>query len=63
MSLEAWGDCDPAADQPMRECRICDGSGEVQEVRDSLLVCYVCAHCHGAGEVPDEYDPLPDDVI
>lgn len=63
MSLEAWGDCDPAADQPMRECRSCNGSGEIQYSRDGLLICFPCSHCYGTGEVPIEYDPLPDDVI
>lgn len=53
MSLEAWGDENPAFNGPMKRCGNCDGSGEVQVIRDSLLVCSECPHCNGSGEVED----------
>lgn len=55
MSLDAWGD-EGWIGNPLVECRICDGSGEVQEVIDSLLVCHECPHCQGLGERESE-DP------
>jgi len=65
MSLEAWGDCDPAADQSMRVCPACEGDGAEFFLNQETGVTEPeqCSRCNGTGEVPDECDPLPDDVI
>ena len=63
MNLEAWGDENPMDAGPWRDCKTCDGSGELQTVFDSLLMCWECPHCHGSGQVPDEYEPWEDDYL
>lgn len=55
MSLEAWGDENPMDSGPWRDCPDCDGSGE--------LISTECKRCYGTGQIYDEYEPLPDDVI
>lgn len=63
MSLEAWGDENPAANDPTRDCPDCDGSGEIQWIEDDLLHVRACTRCDGTGCVPDEYEPLEDDML
>ena len=55
MSLEAWGDCDSAAEQPMRECGYCHGLGDI-----GIDWYWRCPNCKGTGEVPDVGEPLDD---
>lgn len=64
MSLEAWGDENPADRGPWRDCPDCDGDGELQGFDNEDRVIYLeCPRCYGSGQILDEYDPLPDDVI
>lgn len=56
MSLEAWGDENPAANDPVRDCPDCGGSGEIQWIERTV-------RCDGTGSIPDEYEPIEGDVI
>lgn len=59
MSLEAWGDENPAANDPVRDCPDCGGSGEIQWIERTGK----CVRCDGTGSIPDEYEPVEGDVI
>lgn len=63
MSLEAWGDENPATNDPVRDCPECDGSGEIQWSTDGILRTCDCPNCDGSGLVLDEYEPMEDDVL
>ena len=67
MSLEAWGDEDPNANWPQRTCPDCDGTGNQVRVTGNgehgQCEQESCDRCNGTGEIDDEYEPLPDDVI
>ena len=67
MSLEAWGDENPSNNDPVRTCPACGGTGYQIRVtgRGEHGDCEQesCDRCDGTGEVSDEYEPLPDDVI
>jgi hypothetical protein len=59
MSLEAWAGENLAGDQPMRECQKCD-NGETCVLVGRVFILAGCLACNGTGEIPDEYEPLPD---
>lgn len=64
MSLEAWGDENPANNDPTKTCPECGGSGtQIHVYGSGDCEPESCDRCGGTGEVPDEYEPLPDDVI
>lgn len=67
MSLEAWGDENPAYSSPMRVCPSCGGTGNqirvIGQGESGNCEQESCDRCNGIGEVQYEYEPLPDDVI
>jgi DnaJ-class molecular chaperone len=63
MSLEAWGDENPANNDPVRDCPTCGGNGRIEWIEDGVIDFEVCTRCDGTGSIPDEYEPVEGDVI